>query len=176
MKKLVSFFVLSFLIVATVAVGEGSAAQFDNIITAADVEQITGMAGVKQVPRQPLDKFRNGDLNFALASGEPVLMVQFRPVQVFDTNVFEYLRTDSGYYKAPLRGIGEQAFTSPAFAPQFAVNFRKGHLFAVVTTHVDPRDHSKTVLKMDHLVTLAKLIASRMSIPNTVAMETTSAR
>jgi len=31
-----------------------------------------------------------------------------------------------------------------------------------VTTHVDPKDKTKTVLKIDQLIALAKLVASRM--------------
>jgi hypothetical protein len=176
MKKLVSFLVLSFLMVAVLFTGVCRAGQFDRIISPADVERITGLSGIKQVPRAPLDKFRNGDLNFSLANGQPVLMIQFRPVRVYDTNVFDNLKNDAGYYKAPVKGIGEQAFTSPAFAPQFSVNFRKGNLFAVVTTNVDPNDKNKAVLKMDHLIALAKLVDSRMSLPSTVAMKRPAAR
>jgi hypothetical protein len=176
MKKFVSFLVLSFLMVAVLNTGVCLAGQFDRIISPADVEQITGLSGIKQVPRAPLDKFRNGDLNFSLANGQPVLMIQFRPVRVYDTNVFDYLKNDAGYYKAPVQGIGDQAFTSPAFAPQFSVNFRKGHLFAVVTTHVDPNNKNRTVLNIDHLIALAKLVSSRMSMPSTVAMERPATR
>jgi len=149
-------------IVAGPAASAFAEGKFDHIITVAEVESIAGLTGVMQVPREPLNKFRNGDLNFVLKDEQPVLMIQFRPVLVFDTNVYENLKSDSGYFKAPVQGIGEEAFTSPAFAPQFSINFRKGKYFAVVTTHVDPRDKTKTVLKMDHLIALAKLIVSRM--------------
>jgi len=156
MKKLLVA-ALSFLVMASLAGRVSAAGQFDHIITTADVEKITGLKGVKQVPREPLNKFLNGDLNFVTGSSQPLLMIQFRPVFVFDD-----MKADSGYYKAPLQGIGEEAFTSPAFAPQFSVNFRKGNYIAVVTTDIDPRDKKKTGLSMDQLIALAKLVASRM--------------
>jgi hypothetical protein len=69
-----------------------AAGQYDHIITAADVEKITGLAGVKQVPREPLNKFRNGDLNFVQGNEKPILMIQFRPAFIFDQ-----MKADSGY-------------------------------------------------------------------------------
>jgi hypothetical protein len=155
MKKL-GVALLSVLLLSGFAV-RAFAGQYDHIIAAADVEKITGLTGVKQVPREPLNKFKNGDLNFVGSNNEPILMIQFRPLFVFDA-----MKADGGYFKAPLQDVGEEAFTSPAFDPQFSVNFRKGNYIAVVTTHIDPKDKSKTVLKMDQLIALAKLIAQRM--------------
>lgn len=136
--------------------GTSPAGQFDAIISAADVEKVTGMTGVKQVPRDRTSKFKNGDLNFIVID-QPILMIEFRP-----GFAFEAMKTDSGYYKTPVQGIGEEAFTSPAFDPQFSVNFRKGKYVAVITTHIDGKDKKRTILSMDQLVSLAKLVASRM--------------
>lgn len=138
------------------SVRSSPAAQFDNIISAADVEKVTGMKGVKEVPRDRTSKFKNGDLNF-IVNNQPILMIEFRPAFAFDA-----MKADSGYYKTAMQGIGEEAFTSPAFDPQFSVNFRKGRYVAVITTHIDSKDKKRTILSMDHLVSLAKLVASRM--------------
>jgi len=145
------------VILAGLAGSVAATGQFDHIISAADVEKITGLTGVKQVPREQLNKFRNGDLNFVLGNDQPILMVQFRPSFIFDQ-----MKSDSGYFKAIVPGIGEEAFTSPSFDPQFSINIRKGQYMAVVTTHVDAKDKTKVVLKMDQLNALAKLVASRM--------------
>ncbi len=156
MKKL-------FLAIMALAIMAGLAAtvyaegQFDHVINAADVEKITGLKGVKQVPREKLNKFRNGDLNFVMSDDKPLLMIQFRP-----SYVFAAMKADSGYVKASVPGIGEEAFTSPAFDPQFSVNFLKGKYYAIVTTHVDEKDKTRTVLKMDQLIAIAKLVASKM--------------
>jgi hypothetical protein len=156
MKKIFGA-LISFLIVVSFAESVCSAGQFDRIISASEVEKITGLTGIKQVPRDPKDKFRNGDLNFVGKHDEPLVMLQFRPSFVVDA-----MKSDSGYFKASLQGIGDEAFSSPAFDPQFSVNFVKGNYLAVVTTDIDPKDKKKTVLTMDQLVSIAKLVASRM--------------
>jgi hypothetical protein len=156
MKKIWGI-LLVLLLVGGMLVPVFGSGQFDNILTTADVEKATGLSGVKQVPREPLNKFKNGDLNFVQSDGTPILMIQIRPDFVYET-----MKSDSGYFKAALPGIGEEAFTSPAFDPQFSINMHKGHYVTVVTTHVDPKDKTKTVLKMDQLIAIAKIVASRM--------------
>lgn len=156
MKKLLLGAILCIIMTGTWS-GTAGAGQFDSIISAGEVEKITGLAGVKQVPRDRASKFKNGDLNFVAGGDHPILMIEFRPVFVF-----EAMKSDSGYFKKQLAGLGEEAFTSPAFNPQFSVNFRKGRYVAVITTHIDPKDKKRTVLSMDHLISLAKLVASRM--------------
>ncbi len=156
MKKFV-LAMMSFALMAGLAATLHAEGQFDHIINAADVEKITGLKGVKQVPREKLNKFRNGDLNFVLSDDKPILMVQFRP-----SYVFAAMKADSGYVKASIPGVGEEAFSSPAFDPQFSVNFLKGKYYAIVTTHVDSKNKTQTVLKMDQLIAIAKLVASKM--------------
>jgi len=145
---------LSLAIIAGLSATLYAEGQFDHVITAADVEKLTGLKGVKQVPREKLNKFRNGDLNFLLSNGKPLLMIQFRPSYVFAT-----MKADS---KSSIPGVGEEAFSSPAFDPQFSVNFLKGNYYAIVTTHVDEKDKTNTILKMDQLIAIAKLVASKM--------------
>lgn len=156
MKRNMIGFVLCCVMIGTMA-GRAAAGQFDRIISVADVEKVTGLTGVKQVPRDQTSKFKNGDLNFVAGQGQPILMIEFRPVFVFDA-----MKSDSGYFKKPVPGLGEEAFTSPAFDPQFSVNLRKGKYVAVVTTHIDPRDKMRTVLSLDQLTSLAAIVASRM--------------
>lgn len=145
---------MSLAIMACLSATVYAEGQFDHVINAADVEKITGLKGVKQVSREKLNKFRNGDLNFLLSNDKPLLMIQFRP-----SYVFAAMKADS---KASIPGVGEEAFSSPAFDPQFSVNFLKGNYYAIVTTHVDEKDKTKTVLKMDQLIAIAKLVASKM--------------
>lgn len=139
------------------------AGQFDNIITAAEVEKATGLAGVRQVPRDKAapgyteNKLLTGDLNFVRKDGQPILMIQFRPAFVFDQ-----FKADTDYHKAPVPGIGSSAFSSPVYPPQYSINFVKGSYYAVVTTHLDPADKSRTLITFDQLVVIARLVASRM--------------
>src|SRR5512141_1471015 len=115
MKRTVVSVVL-WILIAHIWAGDAAAGQFDRIISASDVEKVAGLTGVKQVPRDQSSKFKNGDLNFVTGADQPILMIEFRPVFVFDA-----MKSDSGYYKKPLAGLGEEAFTSPAFDPQFSV-------------------------------------------------------
>jgi hypothetical protein len=139
------------------------AGQFDNIISAADVEKATGLSGVKQVPRQKAvdgitqNKFLTGDLNFIRSDRQPIIEVQFRPAFAFDQ-----FKGDSGFIKAPVPGLGDEAYTGPSFDPQTTVNFRKGAYFVAVSTHIDPKDKSKAVLKIDQVIAVSRIIASRM--------------
>jgi hypothetical protein len=156
MKKFV-LAMMSLAIIAALSATVYAEGQFDHVINAADVEKITGLKGVKQVPREKLNKFRNGDLNFILSDDKPLIMIQFRP-----SYVFAAMKADGGYVKASIPGVGEEAFSSPAFDPQFSINFLKGKYYAIVTTHVDAKDKTKTILKMDQLIAIAKLVASKM--------------
>jgi hypothetical protein len=156
MKQLLAAVVACGMMICGTA-GKTAAGQFDNIISSAEVEMVTGLTGVKQVPRDRTSKFKNGDINFIASGDRPVLMIEFRPVFVF-----EAMKADSGYFKKSIPGLAEEAFTSPAFDPQFSVNLRKGKYVAVITTHIDPKDKKSTVLSLDHLTSLAKLVASRM--------------
>jgi hypothetical protein len=150
-------------LVLVLPVNRTQAGQFDNIITAADVEKATGLSGVKQVPRQKAvdgitqNKFLTGDLNFIRSDSQPIIEVQFRPSFAFDQ-----FKGDSGFIKAPVPGLGDEAYTSPAFDPQTTVNFKKGAYFVAVSTHIDPRDKKRSVLKIDQVIAVARIIASRM--------------
>lgn len=159
-QRLVFLMSVAFILAAEIA---GVAGQFDNVLSVADVEKATGLSGVKQVPRNKAvdgiteNKFLTGDINFVRADNQPILMVQFRPLFIL-----EQLKSDAGYVKAQLQGLGEEAFTSPAFDPQTTVNFKKGNYVVVIATHIDPKDKTKTILKMDQVISLAKIVASRM--------------
>ena len=162
MKKLLFLAVCSFLVVSVLG-GVNATGKFDNVITAADVEKATGLTGLKQVPRQKAvdgittNKFLTGDINFVRSDNQPVIAVQFRPSFAFDQ-----FKGDSGFIKAPVAGIGDEAYTGPSFDPQTNVNFVKGGYYVAVATHVDPRDKTRAVLKIDQVIAVAKVIASRM--------------
>ncbi|MDH4162130.1 MAG: hypothetical protein OEW15_05500 [Nitrospirota bacterium] len=140
-----------------------SAGQFDNIISAADVEKATGLTGVKKVPRDKAapgyteNKLLTGDINFVRSDGQPILMIQFRPAFVYDQ-----FKADTEYNKGAVPGIGSDAFSSPVYPPQYTINFVKGNYYAAVTTHLDPKNESKTLIPFDQLTAISKLVASRM--------------
>lgn len=134
-----------------------TAGSFDKLLTISDVEKITGLKGVKLVPRDHKSKVLTGDLNFVDGNGQPVLIVQFRPLFVYDK-----WKSDGGSFKESVSGIGEDAFTGPAFDPQFYVDFKKSNHTVVVSTVISSEDMMKTVLPMEKLFEIGKLIASRL--------------
>ena len=162
MKKILVAVAVGVLLVGTFsivsAVGKvGKAGKFENILNAQDVERATGISGIKQVPRQPLSNFMNGELNFISRDGSPLLMVQIRP-----DYMYEALKADTGYFRSTVSGLGDDAFTSPSFDPQFSVNVRKGHYVMVITTNIDPKDKKRTLLGMDQLLKIANVVDQRL--------------
>jgi hypothetical protein len=162
MKKWLLLAVCSILVVSFFG-GVNASGKFDNIITAADVEKTIGISGLKQVPRQKAvdgvtaNKLLTGDINFVRSDDQPVIAVQFRPSFAFDQ-----FKGDTGFIKSPVAGLGEEAYTGPSFDPQTNVNFVKGGYYVSVSTNVDPKDKNKAMLKIDQLIAVAKVIATRM--------------
>jgi hypothetical protein len=162
MKRLLLLLVCAFVVIGTLDRVNASG-KFDNIISASDVEKITGLSGLKQVPRQKAvngvtaNKFLTGDINIVRPDNQPIIEVQFRP-----SFAFKQFKGDAGFIKAPVPGLGDEAYTGPSFDPQTTVNFVKGGYYVSVSTNVDPRDKTKALLKIEHVIAVAKLIASRM--------------
>ena len=162
MKK-VLFAVVALVLVAGLLSVVTASGKFDNIINTADVEKATGLKGLKQVPRQKAvdgiteNKFLTGDINIVRADNLPVITVQFRPSFAFDQ-----FKDDSGFIKAKVPGIGDEAYTGPSFDPQTSVNFVKSGYFVAVATNIDPKDRKKAVLPIDQVIAVAKIIAARI--------------
>jgi hypothetical protein len=162
MKKLLLAVVCLMLVAGLLNVVTATG-KFDSIVTAADVEQATGLTGLKLVPRQKAvhgiteNKLLTGDINFVGADNQPVIAIQFRPSFAFDQ-----FKEDSGFIKAAVKGIGDEAYTGPSFDPQTSVNFVKGDYYVAVATHIDPKDRHKTVLPIDKVIAVAKVVAARM--------------
>jgi len=137
--------------------------KYENIISTSDVEKATGLTGLKQVPRQKAvdgvtgNKYLTGDINFVQANDQPIMVVQFLPSFAFDQ-----FKGDSGFIKAQVQGIGDEAYTGPSFDPQTSVNFVKGGTYVTVSTLIDPRDKKKAVLPIEQVIAVAKVIAARI--------------
>jgi len=155
MKRFFAALVLSVVISVFFSM-TAMAEEFDKYLSISDVEKVTSMTGLKLVPRDHKSKVLTGDLNFVDSDGQPVLIVQFRPLFVY-----EKWKSDGGSFKAPISGLGEDAFMGPAFDPQFFVDFRKGDHTIVVSTVISSDDMMQTVLPMENLIEIGKIIASR---------------
>jgi hypothetical protein len=128
---------------------------YEKYLTGPDVEKVTGMKGVKLTPRGSAAG-AGGDLNFADASGELILMVQFT-----DTKNFGGFKNK--YAKGAVSGVGDQAIQGAAMPgmPDNLLAFTKGTRCVVLTAFGD-FIKKKVYLTVDQLTALGKLIASRL--------------
>src|SRR5512139_1513821 len=103
----------------------------EKYLTASAMEKATGMKGIRLVPRGSVAG-AGGDLNFADASGELILMVQF-------TEAKNYEKFQKRYSKAAVTGLGDQAFLGAAMPgmPENLVAFTKGANCVVLTAFAD---------------------------------------
>jgi len=126
-------------------------------LTAADVEKISGMAGIKAVGSNPMQGF-GGDLNFAKADGKMVVTAKF-----YDANWYAGSKLNKDQIKAMVPDIGDEAYTGPGFMdPQYTLTFLKGRQCVFLSTALVPGDPITTALTLDQLKALGKLIASRL--------------
>lgn len=156
-KTILGFLVIIALLAVSfpVLAGKGT---YDKYITKADIEKVSGVTGIKLVPYEPSEG-AGGDLNFADSQGNLVLMVLFKDALNYDQS-----KALKGYVKATITGIGDTAFTGPAKDPQYMVYFKKGTRSVSLNTYFNLTGTGKnpTMLTMDQLITLAKLVASRL--------------
>ncbi len=127
----------------------------EKLLTAADVEKVTGMKGISLVPRGSVAG-AGGDLNFTDSSGELILMVQF-------TDARNYAGFKSKYAKGAAASVGDEAILA-AVMPGLAENllaFRKGNRCIVLTAFAD-FVKQKVYLTADQLTVLGRLVASRL--------------
>ena len=128
---------------------------YEKYLTGADVEKATGMKGISLVPRGSIAGAA-GDLNFADASGELILMVQF-------TDAKNFAGFKSKFAKGAVSGVGSEAIQGAAMPgmPDNLLAFVKGTHCVVLTAFGD-FIKKKVYLTMDQLTALGKLIASRL--------------
>lgn len=122
-----------------------------------DVAKVAG-APVKLVPQDACEG-AGGDLNFALnEDGRLILMVRF-----LDGDKFKSLASDKNSYKAPVKGVGDEAFFGPFTDPQYILILRKGKHTVSLSTYFNTTGAVKEpLLTTDQLAELGRVIASRL--------------
>ncbi len=147
---------LFFLCLSVIAAGSARAQNPDDkYLTGSDIEKVTGMKGIHAVPRGSIPGAA-GDLNFADASGELILMIQFT-----DAAGFNGLKTR--YAQGAVSGVGDQAVQGAAIPgmPDNLLAFTKRTRCVVLTAFGD-FIKKKLYLTVDQLVAIGKIIASRL--------------
>ncbi len=127
----------------------------EKYLTAADVEKVTGLKGVREIPRGSAAG-AGGDLNFVDASGELILMVQ-----ISDAKSFAGFK--GKYAKGALSGVGDEAVQGSLMPgiPDNLLAFRKGTRCIVLTAFAD-FIKKKVYLTADQLSALGKVMAPRL--------------
>jgi hypothetical protein len=129
---------------------------YDKYLTVADIEKATGLSGVKPVPREP-QKGAGGHLNFAGKNGDMLLIASFLTAQEYG-----FYKHEKSMVKATIPGVGDEALTGPAADPQYMLLARKGDKCVALSTFVDPAAPEKTLLTMDQLIALGKIVIERL--------------
>lgn len=142
-----------FLLGAALASGAGP---YDKYLSVAGLERIAGLQGVQRVAQNP-SRGAGGDLNFANVKGQMILMVQF-----LDRAYYSDMKR--AYFKADLNGVGEKGFKGCSLpsGPWNIVAFTKGIYCVVMTTYWNPSHFDETMLNMDQMIALARVIAARL--------------
>jgi hypothetical protein len=127
-----------------------------DLLTPADVEQVSGLTGIKVVPRGS-SAGAGGQVNLATADGKLVVIGSFGNGAEFDA------MKSTPNYREPLSGLGDAAFVGPSMditQTLYIVAFKKGDHTAILTTFFEGTT-TTTVLSMDQLKALAAIVASR---------------
>jgi hypothetical protein len=167
----VSMFLFSMLLIScggevkekktTASVGESetpvASKSHNDYLTAADIEKVSGMTGVKSIPRDP-GKGAGGNLNFA--AGDDYLIVM---VQIVDKSYYEgYKKVLKG--NSEIMGLGDQAMrgaTIPSYPENFVV-FTKGNTCIALTVFANMKEIGENMLTIEQTTELARVIASRL--------------
>ena len=132
-----------------------AAPDFSKYLTVADVEKVSGISGIKLMPKNP-NVGAGGDLNFATADGNLVLMAGFHDVSMYN-------KYSPDTYHSSVKGIGEEGFVGPKQGNHYIIGFRKAQHSIVLNTFFKfdgkPGD---TMLTMDQLKQLAKIVEGRL--------------
>ena len=149
-------FVFTMLVLsASIVFSQTKAPSGAQYVTVQDVEKITGLHGVKLVPRDS-SKGAGGDLNFADKDGKLILMVQR---MLSSDALYSQTKKMKDTVKADISGVGDAAFIGPAGNLQYFVSFKKGKGSGSVATFLT---FTGTLLPMDQVKKVAQLIAAGM--------------
>jgi hypothetical protein len=128
---------------------------YESYLTAADIEKVSGLPGVKLTPKDP-KKGAGGDLNFATSDDKMIVMVQ-----IVDKSYYAGFKE---FFKGDIEGLGVEAMhgaTLPNY-PENNVSFVKGNKCVALTTFINMNDLSKNMLTIEQTTELARIIAARM--------------
>lgn len=141
-----------FVVGLCASIADGSP-QYAKYLAISDVEQVTGLKGVKLIPKNPGD---DEDLTFATQDGKIVLSVMFLPA-----NAYAGAKSSTDGVKSALKDVGEEGFVGPASGPPlYILVFRKAAYTVILNTELEGEKQVR--IPIEKLTAIAKLIASRL--------------
>lgn len=129
----------------------------EELLTANDVEKISGVQGIKSIPRNPVIG-AGGDLNFAMEDNTLLLTVAIQ-----DSSMYKQWKSEDGFFHASVSGIGDEAFDGPSVGEdRYFLIFRKGKKAISLSSFFNMQADGKPFLRQEQLRELAKIIISRL--------------
>jgi len=145
-----------FVFVASAAWGAPRKVTIESYLTAADIQNVSGLKGVKSIPKTP-NIGAGGDLNFTTGDNNLIVMVQVVAKS-------QYAGYKQMFFKAAVQGLGEEEMHGATVKGGAAnlVAFTKGVNCIALTVFANPKDFSKNMLTIEQTIKLAKIIVTRM--------------
>lgn len=155
MNKLV---ILIFSIIPSfTSLNNGSVVDFQELLRVDDVEKITGINGIKLIPKDPTIG-AGGDLNFAMEDNTMLLTVAIQ-----DVSMYTEWKRQEGFFHAVVSGIGDEAFEGPSIGEdRYILIFRKGQNAISLSSFFNMKAGGKPYLNQEQLRELAKIMISRL--------------
>lgn len=155
MRKSLSLILALILLFTAFAYAAGQASE--RLLTANDVEQVTGLQGIKLIPRNPV-LGAGGDLNFSLQDNTMILTVAIE-----DSSMYERWKGEEGFFHEAVPGIGDEAFNGPSFGKyRYVLIFRKGKTAVSLSSFFNMQAQGEPYLNQEKLQALAKIMISRI--------------
>ncbi len=135
----------------------GQQADHEKLLAIEEVEAVTGIEGIKLVPRNP-QIGAGGELNFALADGSMVLMVGIQ-----DAPMYNEWKTQEGFFDESVPDLGDEAFQGPSFGEyRYVLIFRKGDKAIALSSFFNLGAGGEPFLSQAQLRELARLVIARL--------------
>ena len=129
----------------------------DALLTVGDVAKVTGVRGLKIVPKDPTKRMI-GDMNFIREDGIKILSVTF---EIVDLKEFAKTKKSDSFksaFRGPVKGIGDEAYDGPPKMDPFILSVLKGTHWVTISTSFDIKKGMKPILTQDQLKKIAEII------------------
>ncbi len=127
------------------------------LLTVADVAKVTGVQGLKMIPKDPAKKMI-GDINFVRADGVKILSVTFETVDLKEFAKTKNSDSFKSVFIGPVKGVGDEAYDGPPKMEPFILSVRKGTHWMTISTSFDFKKDMKPILIQDQLKKIAEII------------------